>query len=72
MSPPSLFLLACLIASASSLPLASRDRDFALRHTKGGKSAADAAAVGPGGDQAGFRREGGGGGGGRAAAAAGR
>ena len=46
MSPPSLFLLACLIASASSLPLASRDRDFALRHTKGGKSAADAAAAG--------------------------
>ena len=47
MSPPSLFLLACLIASASSLPLASRDRDFAdYRHTmKGGKSAADAAAV---------------------------
>ena len=47
MSPPSLFLLACLIASASSLPLASRDRDLAdYRHTmKGGKSAADAAAV---------------------------
>ena len=41
------WLLACLIASASSLPLASRDRDFVdYRHTmKGGKSAADAAAV---------------------------